>query len=372
MIKSLVQNYVPPAESRKGSQTPPSKRILVLCNPYGGEKRGVKILREVVEPMLDKTNVPYDVICTTHGSHAFEIGQSLPKRNQYNLIVSISGDGMLQNILQGFASSCKSNPDEMKRICENLAIAVVPAGTGNGLSLSLGFNNSFEAVKGIIELTPKYIDVMEISSMDPKNPRDHYWDLHTFNWTFTADVDYIMEHGVRWMSKSLRELYAPIVVVLRRKGYWAKRIAIRPAHMSDHDLKTKFYEDPRTLKDADKPGWKLIEGKISTFMAANTPIQGIDVPLTPHSKLDEDACDLAVVLHEDVGRLNCIWMFLTQVPQSKHIETEMFKVYKVHEIELIPESGILDHSGEECDFGDYDAGVRLLVRAKIVRIISKN
>lgn len=83
---------------------------------------------------------PYDLlavslhICnpftdTTHGKHATEIVKEISL--DYDAIVTLSGDGLIHEVLNGLAQHAQSKE------AFNIPIAPVPTGTGNGTSLNL-------------------------------------------------------------------------------------------------------------------------------------------------------------------------------------------------------------------------------------------
>lgn len=66
---------------------------------------------------------------TSHTGHAYEIAASLPL--DYDAVISVSGDGLVHEILNGFAH----HEHPMKALAT--PIAPIPTGTGNGLSMNI-------------------------------------------------------------------------------------------------------------------------------------------------------------------------------------------------------------------------------------------
>ena len=66
---------------------------------------------------------------TTHQGHAFNIAKTLPFN--YDAIVTVSGDGLVHEIMNGFAN----HTDPRKAFA--VPIAPIPTGSGNGLALNL-------------------------------------------------------------------------------------------------------------------------------------------------------------------------------------------------------------------------------------------
>lgn len=66
---------------------------------------------------------------TTHNGHAYDIAKELPLT--YDAIVTVSGDGLIHEVMNGFAHH--ENP----RKAFAIPIAPIPTGSGNGLALNL-------------------------------------------------------------------------------------------------------------------------------------------------------------------------------------------------------------------------------------------
>ena len=66
---------------------------------------------------------------TTHSGHAYEIAKDLSL--DYDAVVSVSGDGLIHEILNGFAHH--QHPTKVFAT----PIAPIPTGSGNGLALNL-------------------------------------------------------------------------------------------------------------------------------------------------------------------------------------------------------------------------------------------
>lgn len=66
---------------------------------------------------------------TTHSGHAHDIAKDLA--TNYDAVVTVSGDGLVHEVLNGFAE----HADPLKAF--TIPVVPIPAGSGNGLSLNL-------------------------------------------------------------------------------------------------------------------------------------------------------------------------------------------------------------------------------------------
>ncbi|KAF8212211.1 ATP-NAD kinase-like domain-containing protein [Mycena galopus ATCC 62051] len=93
------------------------------------KKKGVSIFNKTVEPILRAAECTLDVIHTTRAGHAYDIAKTMSL--DYDAIVIVSGDGLIHEVLNGFAHH------EQPITAFSIPLAPVPTGTGNGLSLNL-------------------------------------------------------------------------------------------------------------------------------------------------------------------------------------------------------------------------------------------
>lgn len=74
---------------------------------------------------------------TTHHKHAWEVAKTIPLE-KYDVVVTVSGDGLVYEVLNGFAE----HADATRAL--RIPIVPVPAGSGNALALNLlGLQVSF-------------------------------------------------------------------------------------------------------------------------------------------------------------------------------------------------------------------------------------
>lgn len=110
-------------------QPEPRKPIFIIVNPFSGEKKGTKLFENVVKPMLDSADVLYEVTETQRPGHATELAKQL-KLDEWSAIATVSGDGLLHEVLQGLLTRNSWN------LASKIPLALLPAGSGNGLMKS--------------------------------------------------------------------------------------------------------------------------------------------------------------------------------------------------------------------------------------------
>lgn len=146
----------------------PHRRLKVLVNPVGGPGKALPLFTNRIRPVLEAAGCKLDVTITTHINHGLELARDLAL-DQYDAVVCVSGDGMLHEVLNGFAV----RKDAQTALA--VPVAPIPAGSGNAVALNLlgvaqGFNlalASLNAIKG----TPLPIDVCSVTQPAIAKPK---------------------------------------------------------------------------------------------------------------------------------------------------------------------------------------------------------
>ena len=107
-----------------------SKSLLMIVNPFAGQKKAVKELGRVLEVFSGGGYIS-TVIMTEYAGHATEIAREHASR--YDLVVCAGGDGTLNETISGVLSSGCKTP-----------IAYLPCGTTNDLGATLGLSRDLE------------------------------------------------------------------------------------------------------------------------------------------------------------------------------------------------------------------------------------
>ncbi|EFO13969.2 hypothetical protein LOAG_14557, partial [Loa loa] len=110
----------------------PRRHVLVIINPFSGQKRGLKLWEEHVEPVLQIAGINYDIVKTVHRKHAVEIARNLNLDN-YDAVAAVSGDGLILEVISGFLI----RQDRERAL--KMPLAHIPGGTSNGLAASICF-----------------------------------------------------------------------------------------------------------------------------------------------------------------------------------------------------------------------------------------
>ncbi|KAJ1950110.1 Sphingosine kinase 1 [Linderina pennispora] len=193
--------------------------VLVLLNPVSGKRKAIKIFETIVKPIFEIGGTPYTLKLTESANYATDLLKN-EDLSSYSSIVSVSGDGLLHEILNGFLQRA----DWPKY--QSLPLAVIPAGTGNGLAKSLDCIWPEQAAVAVVKAEVRPLDIM---SATLGSGRTEYCFL-SMTWGLTADID-IESERMRWAGAARLDLYGTIRLMNLR--YYGGRLHYLPAYEND-------------------------------------------------------------------------------------------------------------------------------------------
>lgn len=122
------------------------KRLLLIMNPYAGQKSGKKHLADILELFCKEDYVP-TVFMTTGGGDGYALAKA--HTAVHDLVVCIGGDGTFNEVVSGVIDSGADVP-----------IGYIPCGSTNDFASGLGLSKApLRAAQDILEGLPKTYDV---------------------------------------------------------------------------------------------------------------------------------------------------------------------------------------------------------------------
>jgi sphingosine kinase len=106
--------------------------MLVLINPFGGAGAAARNW-DTAEPLLKDAYADVEVRFTERANHAYDIANKELKEDEFDAIVTVSGDGLIFEVVNGFLH----RDDWEEKFKNKVSIGCIPGGTGNGLVKSL-------------------------------------------------------------------------------------------------------------------------------------------------------------------------------------------------------------------------------------------
>ena len=143
------------------------RKYLFILNPEAGGGRSGKLVN-IIDQKMDKSCYPYKIMITKRPNQATDIARDNLK--DYTDIIAVGGDGTVNEVARAITRNDK------------VTLGIIPAGTGNDLSLSLGIpSNTEKALALILDKNPVVTDI-DVCSINGRP----YLNISTIG--FDADV----------------------------------------------------------------------------------------------------------------------------------------------------------------------------------------
>eukprot|EP00041_Stephanoeca_diplocostata_P029553 m.876159 g.876159 ORF g.876159 m.876159 type:complete len:775 (-) comp23579_c0_seq11:79-2403(-) len=329
----------------------PSRRhLLVLVNPFGGKKKAPTIFKAIVQPMFSRSHVSFKVVETTHANHAKEIAEAADL-DEFDGFVTVSGDGLAIEIIHGLLGRT-----DWAR-ARTMPIGLVPAGSGNGMAMSVGTPCPVSAAWSIIKGGTRPIDCMSLRQGDKL-----HWAVLTLTWGIISDID-IESERYRWMGPTRFTAAAiPRLLSLRRyPGRLSYLPAMRPhaPHseqadfpLANADGSIRFcYTDAKTAADSD--GWAKVDGPFVHLMAMKSEWQSLDFKGGPFTAPNDGFIDLEWIAGgpREVKTSTMLPILLDE-GSAAFVKKDFVHYVKTRAFVLEPTGpkGILAYDGERMDY----------------------
>ncbi|MEO6884276.1 MAG: diacylglycerol kinase family protein [Bacteroidia bacterium] len=146
------------------------KKLRFIINPISGIGKQ-KIVEKIVEREINKEIFDYDIVYTEAPKHATLLAKQAAQEN-IDIVAVVGGDGSVNETGNGLIGS-------------NTALAIIPAGSGNGLARHLGIPIDLsKAIKILHHIKIKKIDTVKINETSFINIAGIGFDAHVA-WKFS-------------------------------------------------------------------------------------------------------------------------------------------------------------------------------------------
>ncbi|SOV09503.1 related to LCB5 - sphingolipid long chain base kinase [Ustilago sp. UG-2017a] len=159
-VEASTQAWVDTVMRAAYQHVKPYRRVKILINPVGGPGKGRQLFESRARPILEAAGCKLDVTITSHRMHGVEMARDL-KVQDYDAVGIVSGDGLLHEMLNGFAT----RNDADKALA--LPLVPIPAGSGNAMSINLlGVQQGLSlalACLNVIKGRPMKLDLLRVT-----------------------------------------------------------------------------------------------------------------------------------------------------------------------------------------------------------------
>ena len=276
----------------------------MIINPYSGNKKaGDSYL--LIKPILENAGCVIDIIETIEQNHAFNICKNT-NFDVYDTIVVIGGDGTLNEVINGLMIRYSTIDSPMP------SVGLIPGGTGNSVSVSMGIDDPIEAAKAIVNGYTKRIDLGKITMNDGKIK----YMINLIGWGLGVDANVTAE-SLRCCGPLRYDLGAVWQILLGT------------------ERRAKVNIDGEILDD-----------DFSIILILNNQHGGSRLRLAPYAKLDDGCLD--VLLAKNQSRSENIHMFdeLKRGGSHVYLDYVIYRRFKKMMLESLPSETLINVDGE--------------------------
>ena len=264
------------------------KKYYLTVNPFGGGKKGPKILKKVL-PLFEENKIELKIIETEYAGHNKDLAKDVDM-NGYDGFCCIGGDGTLNEVVNGMMTRNDSR---------KFPIGLITGGTGNSFMHDVNCLDPIVASRRIIEGKSRKIDIF---SCDANG--QIFYGFNIMGWGIPTEAN-VLADKLRWM-RSQRYNFASIVEVIRHK----KRFA-------------------RVTIDGSS-----IAADFAFIIGCNTIHTGKGMQMAPLARLSDGLIDLIIV--RKVPRIKLLKLF-PKIFSGRHIGDPAVDYRQVKEFSIIPE-----------------------------------
>ncbi len=218
------------------------RRMVFIVNPMSGTKTQRNI-RQFIDTQLNHRLFEYVVWETERAGHATELAKKAVAEG-FEIVVAVGGDGSVNEVSAGLLDS-------------NVALGIVPAGSGNGLAMHLGYGRDAEAaIRKLNTAEEQIIDVGLLNGRPFVNLAGIGFEALVANLMRGQSSRGFIPYFFRSMRKM--STYEPRTCVIEANG-------------------------------------RVISEKCFTVAVANGPMYGYNFSIAPDAKLDDGLFEVVVM-----------------------------------------------------------------------------
>ncbi|TKR87451.1 hypothetical protein L596_011848 [Steinernema carpocapsae] len=346
-------------------------KLLILINPYSGQKRALQLWNNHVIPIFEKAEIDFDVVFTESVGHGTQIAEQLDLE-EYDGVGVVSGDGLVSEVIAGFLRR-----NDRERALK-VPILHIPGGTGNALAASICYhcNEPFSArdifcfEAALMATRPRYLP-LRILHVETEHDGHKPMFLSAV-WGLIADIDLGSER-FRWAG--MIRLHMEAFIRITRLPSVAKyKARVSYKHVKDKQLlrSTKIkasapreafgdghfdYEDVEPFTGGEtKPGtsnsfeeifdgshcleeghlptldervpndWEVIEGEFAYVCLSASSHLGSDLPYMPSQRLNDEVFYLTLIDWNTIPTRFHVAMMMITIDRGAHLDYPFFQV----------------------------------------------
>jgi len=323
-----------------------------------------------IAPIFAAARCELDVQVTQHNGHGVEIAKELDIE-KYDAVACCSGDGIPHEVWNGL-----SQREDAARALVKIAVAQLPCGSGNALSLNC--NGTISPSLAAVAVVKGLRTPLDLVSMTQGDCRIVSFLSQAVG--IVAELDLGTEN-LRWMG-SARFTYGYLVRLISQTVYPADiavkvehgtKAAVREAYRAEASKPPRIQDDRElpaadaglpplkygTINDPLPDSWELVpHDKLGNFYAGNLAYMSPDTNFFPAS-LPSDGCIDLVRVQGDIKRTTAVSTMLAVENHTffdlPHVDYQKISAYRI--IPKNQKDGYISIDGEKVPFKPFQVEV---------------
>jgi YegS/Rv2252/BmrU family lipid kinase len=303
-------------------------RYLFIVNPTSGKGKGKKVIPQIIDHCSHQ-NIDYEIIETKYRLHATDIVKD--KLNKFEIIISVGGDGTLNEVINGFDGKTKS------------ILGVLPVGSGNDFTKNIGFTNKVEHNLNILTNNNYCIKSVDVGYVEISEELNNEQKFHRFINNCGIGFDAYVGH-LNQTNKKLSGILSYIYAVIK---------ALFNYHIMEANIKINDFE---------------IKGRKLLISVGNGICSGGGFYLNPDAKINDGMLDFTIL--DAITRRRLLSALpLALINRVKSVKEANF--YKSNGIEIKLENPYYIHCDGEI-VSTKCSKVKMLVEQNAIKVITNN
>jgi YegS/Rv2252/BmrU family lipid kinase len=286
---------------------------LFIVNPAAGRGTALQKWFDMRVQLPDLGIKPIEHV-TTRAGEATEVTREA-LRGGIARVVAVGGDGTLSEVINGYLD------ESGKAVNPEVAIGLLPGGTGSDFFRSLGFGSTREALRALAGASTTLIDAVHIVFTSPEGAKSSRFGINVASFGLGGDtvalVNQWRETLPIWIGGRARFVAAAVRALGRYKNI---------------PISIEFDQNRSVTVDSN------------LIVVANGRFAGGGMMLAPNAQLDDGLLD--VMLTDRVTRLGIV-MELRRIRRGGHLKNPRVSVTRAKSISVSTETPLaIDIDGE--------------------------
>ncbi|ORY99970.1 ATP-NAD kinase-like domain-containing protein [Syncephalastrum racemosum] len=315
-------------------------RVYVMLNPAAGGGKAREHWEKIVRPMLyqagfQASNVTVSLTAASGKTRALAaqtgaaVLRSAAQQQSQVLVLVLGGDGTVHEVVNGLSDAWDSRQHQAEQTVPVYRVGVIPSGSGNAFSLSLGLDSVEQAALRVIQGHTREFHLAQVRIGQGPDDAIEWQTTDTprvfvvMSWGFHCQIVSKSRFLQQWLGMGNQRFSWVALWLLTFLTQYRGQLTLEQArqyNQETHEFDTR--KDRRVL--SDKP--------FTYFVACKQPSLERGFPIAPHASPFDDELDVVLMREVDKHQLQAAMGKVFQA--ASHVDDPRVEYYKTPELLL--------------------------------------